>query len=136
MCIELGLIRRVYPTDKQTNILILLIYINISNALDSVQHQRLLPKIANIWINGEVHKWVKSLLSGRKRIVSVEGELSSWADAKRGIPQGSVPVLFVIFVNDMPDTVKSFCQLFDDDTKIFSNSDILQVDYSTAITLQ
>ena len=53
-----------------------------------------------------------------------------------GIPQGSVlgPILFVIFINDMPEVVTSMCQLFADDAKIFrgisSKDDValLQVD--------
>ena len=75
-------------------------------------------------------------MSGRKHRVSVEGELSCWANVKSGIPQGSVlgPILFVIFINDMPNTIRSFCQLFADDAKIFRNikspsdSDCLQED--------
>ena len=53
----------------------------------------------------------------------VEQEFSSWTQVKSGIPQGSVlePILFVIFINDMPGVVESFCQLFADDAKIFSN---------------
>ena len=100
-----------------------LIYTDFSKAFDSVPHQRLLQKIANIGIDGKVHKWVKSFLSGRKHRVSVESELSCWANVKSGIPQGSVlgPILFVIFINDMPNTIRSFGQLFADDAKIFRN---------------
>ena len=64
---------------------------------------------------------VKSFLSDRKQRVCVENEFSSWTSVKSGIPQGSVlgPILFVIFINDMPDIVKSMCLLFADDAKIF-----------------
>ena len=60
--------------------------------------------------------------SGRtQQRVRVEDELSSWKSARSGMPQGSVvgPTLFVIFINDMPDVVRSMCQLFTDDAKIF-----------------
>ena len=53
----------------------------------------------------------------------VEQEYSSWSQVKSGIPQGSVlgPILFVIFINDMPGVVETFCQLFADDAKVFRN---------------
>ena len=50
--------------------------------------------------------------------LSVEGEISTWSKVTSGIPQGSVigPLLFVIFINDMPDEVKhNACKLFADD---------------------
>ena len=52
---------------------------------------------------------------------ALEDELSSWKSVRSGMPQGSVrgPTLFVIFINDMPDVVRSMCQLFADDAKIF-----------------
>ena len=66
----------------------------------------------------------------------VQGEESTWRPVTSGIPQGSVlgPLLFVIFINDLPDCVTSDAYLFADDTKIFriigndSDRDELQQD--------
>ena len=60
---------------------------------------------------------------GNKRVI-INGEASSWEDVTSGIPQGSVlgPVLFVLFINDLPDVVKQSVQMlmFADDTKMWS----------------
>ena len=65
--------------------------------------------------------WVEDFLGDRKQFVEVNGARSSWADVTSGIPQGSVlvPLLFVIFINDLLGTVSSPTYLFADDTKIF-----------------
>ena len=54
--------------------------------------------------------------------VSINGSLSQWLAVLSGIPQGSVlgPVLFILYINDLPDLVKNFTMLFADDTKIYS----------------
>ena len=69
-----------------------IIYTDFAKAFDSVPHQRLLEKVRNFGITGNVHNWIKSFLSARKQQVCIEVELSSWACIKSGIPQGSVPI--------------------------------------------
>ena len=98
------------------------IYTDFSKAFDSVPHERLFLKMESVGIKGDILKWVKSFLRGRTQCVNVDGALSAWKDVISGIPQGSVigPVLFVIFINDMPEQVKhNFCKLFADDCKLF-----------------
>ena len=102
-----------YPID--------VIYTEFAKAFDRVPHQRLLQKIKDMGIIGSTVNWIRSFLSNRIQCVRVEQDFSSWSPVKSGIPQGSVlgPILFVIFINDMPDTIDSMCQLFADDAKIF-----------------
>ena len=98
------------------------IYTDFSKAFDSVPHERLFVKLKSLGIRGDILKWIKSFLRGRVQCVSVDGEKSSWKDVLSGIPQGSVlgPILFVIFINDMPLEVKhNICKLFADDCKLF-----------------
>ena len=98
------------------------IYTDFSKAFDSVPHQRLLLKMKNLGITGKSLKWVEAFISNRKQRVRVDNSLSSWKDVVSGIPQGSVlgPILFVIFINDMPGILQNICQLFADDAKIFT----------------
>lgn len=55
----------------------------------------------------------------------LNGEFSSWKPVTSGVPQGSVlgPVLFIIYVNDLPDSLESFCKIFADDTKVYTAVD-------------
>ena len=85
-------------------------------------HERLLVKLERIGITGDLLLWIRSFLSGRTQCVNVEGALSDWKDVMSGVPQGSVigPILFVIFITDVPDEViKSLCKLFADDCKLY-----------------
>ena len=90
-------------------------------AFDTVPHRRLLTKLTSYGITGKVHRWIEAFLSGRQQRVSVNGCFSSWAAVLSGIPQSNVlgPVLFVLFINDLPDIVTSHAYLFADDTKVF-----------------
>ena len=95
------------------------VYLDFQMAFDIVPHQRLLTKLKAYGVHGSVHAWINSFLSQRKQRVFVNGAYSQWNDVTSGIPQGSVlgPTLFIIYINDLPETVES--NIFDDDTKIY-----------------
>ena len=100
------------------------IYTDFSKAFDSVPHERLFLKLGAMGIRGDILSWIKSFLRGRTQCLNVDGRKSTWRDVLPGIPQGSVirPILFVIFINEMPSEVKhNFCKLFADDCKLFGN---------------
>ena len=69
----------------------------------------------------------------------VRGEYSEWVDVISGVPQGSVlgPILFLIYVNDIPEMVNCSIKMFADDTKLFrtvksiDDCNILQNDLDT-----
>jgi len=54
--------------------------------------------------------------------VMVKGNSSSWTDVISGVPQGSVLglLLFLVYVNDLPEWMKNSIKLFADDTKIWA----------------
>ena len=69
----------------------------------------------------------------------MKGESSSWKDVLGGVPQGSFlgPILFILYINDLPEIVSSIVKIFADDTKLYnkdSNSDIIQQDLDTLCT--
>jgi len=66
---------------------------------------------------------MKRLLKGHEQRVSVDDALLSWSKVISGVPQGLVlgPLLFAIFINDLPSLMKNRVPLFADDTKIYSS---------------
>ena len=98
-----------------------IIYLDFWKAFDKVPHKRLLKKLWGYGIQGKVHSWIKEFLTGRSQKVKIEGKSSKAAKVTSGIPQGSVlgPILFLIFINDLPDVIVSCMKLFADDAKIF-----------------
>ena len=97
------------------------IYMDFRKAFDTVPYQRMQTKLTRYGIKGKVHRWISDYLFNRKHQVIVNGESSKWAPVTSGIPQGSVlgPLLFTIYINDLPKETKSPTFLFADDTKLF-----------------
>ncbi len=97
------------------------IYMDFMKAFDSVPHRKLLHKLKGYNITGKVHKWIEGFLIGRRQRVLVNNIPSREERVTSGVPQGSVlgPVLFLIFINDLPDALDVAVRIFADDTKIF-----------------
>ena len=72
-------------------------------------------------IEGPLIRWITNFLSNRIQRVVVNNEMSTWSTISSGIPQGSVlgPTFFVVFINDIPDSINSTVNIFADDTKLF-----------------
>ena len=109
---------------KQTDLIIM----DFAKAFDKVPHRRLLHKLENYGIRGSTHKWINSWLSGRTEQVVLDGQASDPVPVLSGVPQGSVlgPVLFLLFINDLPDNIRSSFRLFAVDCVLYRNIHTLQ----------
>ena len=99
-----------------------IILLDFRKAFDRVTHERLLFKLKKMGIQGRLLAWIQSFLGNRKQRVVLNHTESKWRSVYSGVPQGSVmgPTLFLIYINDLPDYVKSSCKIFADDTKIYA----------------
>ena len=98
-----------------------LVLLDFSKAFDKVSHQKLLLKLHQHGIRGPSLKWIQAFLSGRTQTVVLENGKSGTVPVTSGVPQGSVlgPILFLIYINDLPDKTRSKIRLFADDMAIY-----------------
>ena len=97
------------------------VFLDISKAFDKVWHEGLLLRLNQNGIFGNLLNVLRDSLSCRKQQVVLNGQLSSWDNVTAGFPQGSVlvPLLFLIYINDLPN-LSSNCKHFADDASLFS----------------
>ena len=71
---------------------------------------------------GEWGDWTENFLCSRKMRVVVDGVFSSETDVISGVPQGILlaPILFLVMINDLPDSVRSKVRLFADDCVLYN----------------
>ena len=98
------------------------VFLDISKAFDKVWHEGLLYKLKSMGISGELHKLLENYLLGRLQRVVLNGQTSSWRPVLAGAPQGSIlgSLLFLVYINDIPNRLKSNAKLFADDTSLFT----------------
>jgi hypothetical protein len=112
------------------------LFLDYRKAFDSVSHRKLIEKLRNLGIQDKLLRWIEQFLTARTLKVGVRGSFSELIKVLSGVPQGSVlgPLLFLLFVNDLPDWIVSSLKMFADDTKLWremsseSESSILQKD--------
>ena len=98
------------------------VFLDISKAFDKVWHDGLVFKLKSYGVEGELLSLLKNYLQSREQRVVLNGQTSGWRKINSGVPQGSVlgPLLFLIYINDLPDGIISMCKIFADDTSLFS----------------
>ena len=100
------------------------VMVDLTKAFDTVQHGVLLGKMRKYGIRGIALKFFENYLHNRKSFVKIGSKLSSLKTINIGIPQGSIlgPIFFLIYINDLPNILKSTQPLmFADDTTISSS---------------
>ena len=98
------------------------VFLDISKAFDKVWHEGLLCELKSMGISGELYNLLENYLSGRFQRVILNGQTSSWRPVLAGVPHGSIlgPLLFLIYINDLPNELKSNAKLLADDTSLYT----------------
>ena len=96
--------------------------LDFTKAFDKVPHKRLIHKLNYYGISGSIATWIETFRIGRTQQVVVNGATSSSTIVTSGVPQGTVlgPLLFLLYINDLPDNLSTSVRLFADDCILYT----------------
>ena len=99
------------------------VLLDFSKAIDKVPYHHLATKLHHYGMRGKTLEWVESFLSSRTQEVILEGKKSPPVPMTSGVPHGSVlaPILFLCYINDLPNQVSSTVRLLADDCLLYRN---------------
>ena len=101
------------------------VFLDISKAFDKVWHEGVIHKLKCNGITFNLQTFFDNYLKDRHHRVVLNGTESKWMKVNAGVPQWSVlgPLLFLVYINDLPDNIKLEMRLFADDSFLFTKVD-------------
>ena len=98
------------------------VFLDVSKAFDKVRHDGLIYKLKQNGIKDKLLCILIDFLNNRQQREVLNGQFSSWTKVNAGVPQGSIlgPLLFLIYINDLPNGLESNPKLLADDTSLFA----------------
>ena len=131
-----GLVANILSKGNSVDVL----YTDFSKAFDKVSHRKLLVKLSGYGFSLKLISWIRAFLQDRKQCVVMGDIESDWREIWSGVPQGSVlgPLLFVVYINDLPECLSNKCKMYADDSKVFAEVNLngqsnLQMDINSIV---
>ena len=117
LILSIHYITKTIQDDKSIHAVIL----DFRKTFDNVSHARLIKKLEHYGIRGPLPTWFESFLKNHTQSVVCDGKRSQPSFVSSGVPQGTVlgPLLFLLYIIDLPDNLKSSIRLFADDALLY-----------------
>ena len=98
-----------------------MIIMDFSKEFDTTPHNRLLNKLNRYGNRNKTHTSISNFLKYRKQRVVTDGEHFTWTEVMSGVPQCTLlcPLLFLTYINDLPNNIHSLIRLFADDCVLY-----------------